>query len=386
MSLAHSPNPSGKETGIPIWQKMDANPPFMPENMPFPSHFQGKKVLLKDLFRTGLPYMRQRVLVLGGGLEGERIVTKLLEEPDHCEVIGIFDDRTTRLQDFHHSVPILGNIDDMVAFCRKDLPDIIIISTADAGRERLRELIRKIIVLPVNIYLAMDHQKMDGLENVDPHDPDIILFPISKVPLAGSHLVMKWLEDKILALFFIIILSPLMVVIAALIKIDSRGDVLFIQDRYGFNNKIIKVFKFRTMHIAQADPTGARRTVRNDPRVTRIGRYLRNFSLDELPQFFNVLLGSMSIVGPRAHATAMQVNNEPYEKVIDCYSARHMVKPGITGLAQVMGCRGEIKTKYMAQKRLDYDLYYIKHWSLWMDLKIIIKSIHIILFKRENTF
>ena len=140
------------------------------------------------------------------------------------------------------------------------------------------------------------------------------------------------------------------------------------------------------MYIAQADPTGAQRTVRNDPRVTRVGKYLRNFSLDELPQFFNVLFGSMSIVGPRAHATAMQVNNKPYEEVIDCYSARHMVKPGITGLAQVMGYRGEVKNRYMAQKRLDYDLYYIKNWSLWLDMKIIFKSIHIILFKRDNAF
>ncbi|MCE2576850.1 sugar transferase [Komagataeibacter sp. FNDCR2] len=386
MSSSHSADPSGEETARPTRQKMDANLPPMSEIPPFPSHFQGKKVFLKDLFKTGLPYMRQRVLVLGGGLEGERIVTKLLEEPDHCEVIGIFDDRTKRLRHFHHSVPVLGNIDDMVAFCRRDLPDIIIISTVDAGRERLRALIRKIIVLPVNIYLAMDNQRIDGPDGIEQQYPDIILFPVSKVPLAGSHLAVKWLEDKILALVFIIILSPIMAIIALLIKIDSHGTVLFIQDRYGFNNKIIKVFKFRTMHINQADPTGAQRTVRNDPRVTRIGRYLRNFSLDELPQFFNVLLGSMSIVGPRAHATAMQVNNEPYEKVIDCYSARHMVKPGITGLAQVMGCRGEIKTKYMAQKRLDYDLYYIKNWSLWMDLKIIFKSIHIIIFKRENTF
>lgn len=378
--------PSSKGAAIPSWQKMDVKSPITPEILPFPAPSHERKVFLKDLFRTGLPYMRQRVLVLGGGENGEKIVTRLLEEPDHCEVIGIFDDRTKRLRDFRHSVPVLGNIDDMVAFCRKDLPDIIIISMVDIRRERLRAILRKIIVLPVNIYLARDSDEAGQSDSMDQADPDIVLFPISKVPLEGYQLAIKWLEDKILAFIFIIMLSPIMLAIALLIKIDSTGSVLFIQNRYGFNNKVIKVFKFRTMYIAQSDPTGAQRTVRNDPRVTRVGKYLRNFSLDELPQFFNVLFGSMSIVGPRAHATAMQVNNEPYEEVIDCYSARHMVKPGITGLAQVMGYRGEVKNRYMAQKRLDYDLYYIKNWSLWLDMKIIFKSIHIILFKRDNAF
>lgn len=386
MFSPHLQEPSSKGAAIPSWQKMDVKSPITPEILPFPVPSHERKVFLKDLFRTGLPYMRQRVLVLGGGENGEKIVTRLLEEPDHCEVIGIFDDRKKRLRDFRHSVPVLGNIDDMVAFCRKDLPDIIIISMIDIRRERLRAILRKIIVLPVNIYLARDSDEEGQSDNMDQADPDIVLFPISKVPLEGGQLAIKWLEDKILAFIFIMMLSPIMLAIALLIKIDSKGSVLFIQNRYGFNNKVIKVFKFRTMYIAQADPTGAQRTVRNDPRVTRVGKYLRNFSLDELPQLFNVLFGSMSIVGPRAHATAMQVNNKPYEEVIDCYSARHMVKPGITGLAQVMGYRGEVKNRYMAQKRLDYDLYYIKNWSLWLDMKIIFKSIHIILFKRDNAF
>ena len=196
----------------------------------------------------------------------------------------------------------------------------------------------------------------------------------------------KYLEDKILSLFFITILSPIMIFISIITKLDSRGPIFFKQDRYGFNNKTIKILKFRTMYIDKEDVSGAQRTIQNDPRVTRVGRYLRNWSLDELPQFFNVLGGSMSIVGPRAHAVAMRVNNEMYEKIIDCYSARHKVKPGITGLSQVMGYRGEVSNKKLAQKRIDYDLFYINNWSLYLDLKIILKSIYVCLFRRNDTF
>lgn len=382
----HTGDLAGNAARSRTGRKAKVDSTLLPEILQFPSHFQKEEILLKDLSRTRLPYTCQRVLVLGGKPDGERIVRKLLEEPDRYDVLGIFDDRWRRLQGLHHSVPVLGNIDDMINFCRNDLPDIIIVATFDAGRERLRTMIRKIIVLPVNIYLAMDSQQADSSDEAVQDDGNIILLPLSRVPLEGRNLVFKWVEDKIFAFLFITLLSPVMLGIALLIKMDSKGPVFFIQNRYGFNNKVIKVFKFRTMHVSGTDFSGAQRTVRNDPRVTRVGRYLRNFSLDELPQFFNVLFGNMSIVGPRAHAMAMRVNDELYEKVIDCYSARHKVKPGITGLAQIMGYRGEIKTKEAAKKRIDYDLYYITHWSLWLDIKIIFKSMYIVLFKRDNAF
>ncbi|MFT8700995.1 MAG: exopolysaccharide biosynthesis polyprenyl glycosylphosphotransferase [Acetobacter orientalis] len=366
--------------------KIDAG--LLPHNMNDPNLLQQEELRLSNLHEHRFFQEKQRVIIIGGFPDGEKIAEKLALEPDLYDVIGIFDDRINRLQNIHHAVPILGNINDMIAFCRHELPDMIIIAIFDASRERLRTIIRKTIVLPANIYLAMDVKPIikNYTKILSEEETDITLLSLSKTPLHGIKYFQKYLEDKILSLFFITILSPIMIFISIIIKLDSRGPIFFKQDRYGFNNKTIKILKFRTMYIDQEDPSGAQRTIQNDPRVTRVGRYLRNWSLDELPQFFNVLGGSMSIVGPRAHAVAMRVNNEMYEKIIDCYSARHKVKPGITGLSQVMGYRGEVSNKKLAQKRIDYDLFYIKNWSLYLDLKIILKSIYVCLFRRNDTF
>lgn len=366
--------------------KIDAG--LLPHNMNDPNLLQQEELRLSNLHEHRFFQEKQRVIIIGGFPDGEKIAEKLALEPDLYDVIGIFDDRINRLQNIHHAVPILGNINDMIAFCRHELPDMIIIAIFDASRERLRTIIRKTIVLPANIYLAMDVKSIikNYTKILSEEETDITLLSLSKIPLHGIKYFQKYLEDKILSLFFITILSPIMIFISIIIKLDSRGPIFFKQDRYGFNNKTIKILKFRTMYIDKEDVSGAQRTIQNDPRVTRVGRYLRNWSLDELPQFFNVLGGSMSIVGPRAHAVAMRVNNEMYEKIIDCYSARHKVKPGITGLSQVMGYRGEVSNKKLAQKRIDYDLFYINNWSLYLDLKIILKSIYVCLFRRNDTF
>ena len=162
---------------------------------------------------------------------------------------------------------------------------------------------------------------------------------------------------------------------AILIKLDSPGPVLFVQKRFGFNNEVIGVLKFRTMHIDRADPSGAQRTVRNDPRVTRLGRILRWLSFDELPQLINVIRGDMSLVGPRPHAVAMKAGDRLYGEAVERYLHRHRVKPGITGWAQVSGLRGEVDTLEKAHARVAHDLYYIEHWSPWLDLKILLKTV-----------
>jgi polysaccharide biosynthesis protein PslA len=176
-----------------------------------------------------------------------------------------------------------------------------------------------------------------------------------------------------------------MLIIAAAIRLDSRGPVFFIQDRFGFNNKTIRVLKFRTMHVEQEDPTGANRTLARDPRVTRVGRFLRSVSLDELPQLVNVLRGEMSLVGPRPHALGMKAGERLYHDAVSDYFQRHRVRPGMTGWAQVNGLRGEIDSLDKARRRVALDLYYIDHWSLWLDLKILLKTI-IVIFGRENAY
>ena len=169
-----------------------------------------------------------------------------------------------------------------------------------------------------------------------------------------------------------------MTIVALLIKLDSPGPVLFAQERFGLDNGVIRVFKFRTMYADRGDQSGAQRTVQDDPRVTRIGRILRLLSLDELPQLVNVLRGDMSLVGPRPHAIAMKAGGRLYCDAVERYLHRHRVKPGITGWAQVNGLRGEIDTVEKAQNRVAHDLYYIEHWSPWLDLKILLKTVGIL--------
>jgi lipopolysaccharide/colanic/teichoic acid biosynthesis glycosyltransferase len=180
-----------------------------------------------------------------------------------------------------------------------------------------------------------------------------------------------------------VLLSPVVLLIATLIRLTSPGPVLFRQTRFGFNNVPIEILKFRTMYHHFGDPTGASSTTRDDPRVTPIGRILRRTSLDELPQLFNVLQGDMSIVGPRAHAIDMKIADQLYYDAVQSYAARHRVKPGITGLAQVSGLRGEINTLEKARRRIEYDLEYIENWSIWIDLWIIVKTIIQVPFDKD---
>jgi len=171
------------------------------------------------------------------------------------------------------------------------------------------------------------------------------------------------------------LISPLMMAIALLIRFDSPGPALFRQKRYGFNNHLIEVLKFRTMYQEKSDANGERLTQRDDPRITRVGAFLRRTSLDELPQFLNVLRGDMSIVGPRPHALSAKAGTLLYQEAVKYYDARHRMKPGITGWAQVNGWRGETDTLEQIRKRVEHDLYYIEHWSIALDLRIIARTI-----------
>jgi putative colanic acid biosynthesis UDP-glucose lipid carrier transferase len=197
----------------------------------------------------------------------------------------------------------------------------------------------------------------------------LTVIELNATPLDGPEGVVKALMDRTLAAVALLALSPLLVLIAALVRLDSPGPALFKQARHGGGGRIIRVFKFRTMHTARNADT--RQASRNDPRVTRIGRFLRRSSLDELPQLFNVLQGDMSLVGPRPHPLEL---NDQYRKRLDTYMQRHRVKPGITGWAQINGCRGATETLDKMQKRLEYDLYYIENWSIWLDIKILAKT------------
>ncbi|HDZ1023267.1 TPA: exopolysaccharide biosynthesis polyprenyl glycosylphosphotransferase, partial [Klebsiella pneumoniae] len=195
--------------------------------------------------------------------------------------------------------------------------------------------------------------------------------PLFDTPLSGINMVFKRVEDIIISALILILISPVLAVIALAVKTTSAGPILFRQTRYGMDGKPIKVWKFRSMTVMENDDT-IRQATKNDVRITKVGNILRKTSLDELPQFFNVLLGGMSIVGPRPHAVA---HNEQYRNLIEGYMLRHKVKPGITGWAQINGWRGETDTLDKMEKRVEFDLEYIRNWSIYFDLKIIFLTI-----------
>jgi polysaccharide biosynthesis protein PslA len=202
-------------------------------------------------------------------------------------------------------------------------------------------------------------------------------------PVRDFDLIGKNAQDYGIAILALVLLSPIMLLTALAIRLESPGPVLFRQRRFGFNNAEIDVFKFRSMRVDVQDVSGEARTQKHDPRLTRVGWFIRRFSIDELPQLFNVLRGEMSIVGPRPHATRMRVEDAFYFDAVQGYAARHRVKPGITGLAQVRGLRGEIADLDRARRRVEYDIYYIENWSPLLDLRIIIETVFKVFWDRN---
>jgi len=200
--------------------------------------------------------------------------------------------------------------------------------------------------------------------------------------IAGWDLWLKRKEDIIISALVLVLLSPLLLVVALMIRLDSDGPIFFRQRRVGFNGSIFEILKFRTMYAHQSDHDAVRQTGRGDARVTRVGRVLRRTSLDELPQFINVLQGTMSIVGPRPHALQTKTQGKSLDELVEHYAARHRVKPGITGLAQVNGLRGELDSVEKLRRRVDYDIEYIDRWSIWLDLQILLKTVPLVLYDK----
>jgi putative colanic acid biosynthesis UDP-glucose lipid carrier transferase len=290
-------------------------------------------------------------------------------------VVGVFDDRRTRIPDRVGDVPVLGTIEGLVRFARANPVDQVIITLPAQAAERLMSVLRKLRDLPVDVSLCpvvFEPQTLicrrvtivDGVPLID----------LLQKPFSKWGFFVKALEDCVFATLLLILLAPLMLLIASAVWLDSPGPIIFRQKRYGFNNGTIEVFKFRTMRMnpAESEEGTTLQAQRDDPRLTRLGRWLRRSSLDELPQLFNVLRGEMSLVGPRPH---MVKHNEQYAALIDTYLARHRVKPGITGWAQVNGWRGETDTLEKMERRVGHDLYYIENWSLAFDLRILARTL-----------
>ena len=299
----------------------------------------------------------------------------------HLRVVGVVDDRGRGVCE--GPVPYIGTLDELCDLARSGTVDQVFISGARFDRSRLMDILDKlssvsvdVSVIPAEaIELAPDY-KVNLLGEL----PALTLW---QRPMRDLNRGVKRLEDLVIASCALVLLSPLMVLIAILVRLTSEGPVVFVQPRLGFNNEVIRVFKFRTMFADQTDIEGRATTTRGDPRITPVGKVLRRLSLDELPQLFNVIEGSMSLVGPRPHAIEMKVEDRYYHEAVRGYAGRHRVRPGITGYAQVKGLRGEIRTTERAKKRVELDQHYIDNWSLWLDLWILVLTARAVLFDSD---
>lgn len=263
------------------------------------------------------------------------------------------------------------NYDELVERINEKHIDYVFIANAENNPEATRKVIAGLSDSTASVYIVPQLFLYNAFDAGWVTLGNTPMITVNDHPFYGSYWLLKKLEDLVLGCIIFLLALPLMILVAIAIKISSKGPILFRQRRYGLNGEVIQVLKFRTMKTLD-DGAVVVQASKDDPRITPLGRMLRRTSLDELPQFWNVLQGSMSIVGPRPHAIA---HNEEYRQLIEGYMLRHKVKPGITGWAQVNGLRGETETLDKMKSRIDYDLYYINHWSIWFDLKIIFMTI-----------
>jgi len=319
--------------------------------------------------------LRRQVAIVGSGSAAQRLVEECRASwPEEIHIVGIFDDRRTRVPDQVDGVAVLGSTATLTTLVRAMLIDEIIIALPCSAADRINALAKHLRQLPVDLRLWIDLSTRKLAIHEIEYRTGAPVATLADRPLKHWSAFQKRFEDIVLSVVFLPIAAPVMLLVAIAIRLDSRGPVFFKQKRFGFNNDVIDVLKFRTMFVNECDISGAAQTRRSDPRVTRVGKFLRRTSLDELPQLFNVLMGTMSIVGPRPHPLKMTVTDRLYHEAVGEYFARHRVRPGITGLAQVSGFRGEIDTMEKAQKRLHLDLHYIDRWSLSLDLRIISRT------------
>ncbi|HEY4168303.1 MAG TPA: undecaprenyl-phosphate glucose phosphotransferase [Reyranella sp.] len=315
------------------------------------------------------------VAIVGAGPVAQRLLRSLAARPSPLRVFGVYDDQAAQLPRSCMGYPIRGTVDDLVAEARQQHIDTVLVALPLNDDRRLVEALNRLCQLPVNVRLCPDAFGLRLGQVHASHMAGHTFLNVVDRPLSGWPSIAKQIEDRVLGAAILTMISPLLLAIAIMIKLDSPGPVFFRQKRYGFNNQLIEVFKFRSMYTHMTDHDAMQLTQRNDPRITRLGAFLRRTSLDELPQFLNVVRGEMSIVGPRPHALSAKAGALLYQDAVKYYDARHRVKPGITGWAQVNGWRGETDTVEQIRKRVEHDLYYIEHWSILLDLKIIGRTI-----------
>jgi Undecaprenyl-phosphate glucose phosphotransferase len=327
--------------------------------------------LIEALTRAGR--LVRRTVIVGGGKDADDLIAALASEPsNHMKILGVFDDRQDeRGGESRHNVARLGTFEMLADFCRDSGVDLLIVTVPPRAEERLMQILYKLFTLQVDVRVSALNSKLRLNSRAYSYIGRVPLLAVMDKPLSDWDRVVKNLEDRVLGVLLFILASPVMALVALAVRLDSKGPILFRQKRYGFNNELIEVYKFRSMYVEGQDATASKLVTRDDPRVTRVGRFIRRASLDELPQLINVICGEMALVGPRPHATGAKAERDLYENVVQGYFARHRMKPGVTGWAQINGWRGETDTHEKLVRRVEHDLYYIDNWSMLLDLYII---------------
>ena len=331
----------------------------------------------------------RRTAIVGGGKVAEELIGALhaAGADSGIRIVGVFDDRgDERASNDVAGYPKLGNVSDLVAFARRNRVDLVLFTLPISAEARILQMLAKLSVLPVDIRLSAHATKLRLRPRAYSYLGDVPVLDVFDKPLADWDVITKNLFDRFVGFGLLLALAPVMLGVALAVKLSSSGPVLFRQKRYGFNNELIEVFKFRSMYVDQCDAGASRLVTKTDARVTPVGRFIRKTSLDELPQLFNVIRGDLSLVGPRPHALQAKAANTLYDQVVDGYFARHKVKPGITGWAQINGWRGETDTSEKIQRRVEHDLHYIENWSILFDLKILATTPMALLFKTDGAY
>jgi putative colanic acid biosynthesis UDP-glucose lipid carrier transferase len=327
---------------------------------------------------------KQNALIIGTGWLADYIKARINSNPWIPErVVGALSvpsspsNPPTAVE--RSDLQVLGTIEDIDSVLDSHgIRTVYVITTLETSPV-LQQLYFKLLNRSINIHWVPNIFALHLINHNVKELAGIPIITLSESPLSGRLLVVKNIEDKLLAVLGILLAIPVMLVVAIAIKLDSPGPLLFVQERTGWDGKVFKIWKFRTMRVHDAPEGVVEQATRNDPRVTRVGSFLRRSSLDELPQLFNVLAGSMSLVGPRPHAIQ---HDDLYSAQIDAYLARHRIKPGITGLAQVRGFRGETKDVRLMAERVKHDIEYINNWSLMLDISILARTLTSLLSSR----
>ncbi|NEU12525.1 undecaprenyl-phosphate glucose phosphotransferase [Methylobacterium sp. BTF04] len=329
----------------------------------------------------------RRTAIVGGGKVAEDLIRALdTQSESGIRIVGVFDDRGDMRSDtVVAGYPKLGTVSDLVAYARTTRLDLIIFTLPITAEDRILQMLAKLWVLPIDIRLSAQASKLRLRPRAYSYLGAVPVLDVFDKPMADWDIVAKGIFDRIVGFAMLVTLAPVMLAVGLAVRLTSAGPVLFRQKRYGFNNELIEVYKFRSMYVNQSDAGAAKLVTRDDPRVTPVGRFIRKTSLDELPQLFNVIKGELSLVGPRPHALQAKAANTLYDQVVDGYFARHKVKPGITGWAQVNGWRGETDTSDKIQRRVEHDLHYIENWSVLFDIKIMLAT-PISLFRTRNAY